>query len=238
MCAFKDVCSGRIVGYAMSDRMTSALAVRALDNAVAGGQDQFYVLWPLAMVAILRRGSARLPRVALWLFGVSVAIALLTAVLYVPGDIDSACSATSHHGYWYVFGRCISINDSLYFSPLRRSNVLDRQRWRSRASPLRRPLLDVNSTVIGFAARLSTPTTPRRPRQLTMLTAIEFELWRHLHHRQATAARHFTPQPSTADCWADPVRDVRWHEPPVARQIYQMFTPMFTPLLTPSEGDQ
>lgn len=36
MCAFKDVCSGRIVGYAMSDRMTSALAVRAFDNAVSG----------------------------------------------------------------------------------------------------------------------------------------------------------------------------------------------------------
>jgi transposase InsO family protein len=36
MCAFKDVCSRRIVGYAMSDRMTSALAVRALDNAVTG----------------------------------------------------------------------------------------------------------------------------------------------------------------------------------------------------------
>ena len=36
MCAFKDVCSGRIVGYAMLDRMTSALAVRALDNVVVG----------------------------------------------------------------------------------------------------------------------------------------------------------------------------------------------------------
>ena len=36
MCAFKDVCSGRIVGYALSDRMTSQLAVRALDNAVIG----------------------------------------------------------------------------------------------------------------------------------------------------------------------------------------------------------
>jgi len=36
MCAFKDVCSGRIVGYALGDRMTSQLAVRALDNAVIG----------------------------------------------------------------------------------------------------------------------------------------------------------------------------------------------------------
>ena len=36
MCAFKDVCSGRIVGYSISDRMTAKLAVRALDNAVIG----------------------------------------------------------------------------------------------------------------------------------------------------------------------------------------------------------
>ena len=36
MCAFKDVCSGRIVGYSISDRMTAQLAVRALDNAVIG----------------------------------------------------------------------------------------------------------------------------------------------------------------------------------------------------------
>ena len=36
MCALKDVCSGRIVGYSISDRMTAALAVRALDNAVIG----------------------------------------------------------------------------------------------------------------------------------------------------------------------------------------------------------
>lgn len=36
MCALKDVCSGRIVGYALDARMTSQLAVRALDNAVIG----------------------------------------------------------------------------------------------------------------------------------------------------------------------------------------------------------
>lgn len=36
MCAMKDVCSGRIVGYALGDRMTSQLAVRALDNAIIG----------------------------------------------------------------------------------------------------------------------------------------------------------------------------------------------------------
>ncbi len=35
LCAIKDVYSGRIVGYSISDRMTSRLAVQALRNAVA-----------------------------------------------------------------------------------------------------------------------------------------------------------------------------------------------------------
>ena len=34
LCAFKDVCSNRIVGYAIDKRMKASLAVRALDNAM------------------------------------------------------------------------------------------------------------------------------------------------------------------------------------------------------------
>ena len=34
LCAVKDACSNRIVGYSMSERMTSALAVQALANAI------------------------------------------------------------------------------------------------------------------------------------------------------------------------------------------------------------
>jgi transposase InsO family protein len=34
LCAVKDACSNRIVGYSISDRMTSALAVQALANAI------------------------------------------------------------------------------------------------------------------------------------------------------------------------------------------------------------
>jgi transposase InsO family protein len=36
ICAINDVCFARIVGYALSDQMTSRLAVRALDNDVTG----------------------------------------------------------------------------------------------------------------------------------------------------------------------------------------------------------
>jgi putative transposase len=35
LCAFKDLYSGRIVGYSMSSRMTAQLAVSGLRNAVA-----------------------------------------------------------------------------------------------------------------------------------------------------------------------------------------------------------
>ena len=148
-------------------------------------EEQFYVIWPLIMVAILRRGRQRLPRVALWLFGVSVALALLTAVLYVPGDIDSSCSAASHRGYWFVFGRCISINDTLYLSTISRAGGLMlgaafAMVWRPIAimrSPLRDrgPLLD-GLAVIGVAGLAYLAwTTHLADQALAMLTGSRFD---------------------------------------------------------------
>lgn len=88
-------------------------------------EEQFYLIWPLVMAVILRRGRDNLPRVAMWLFGVSVAITLLMAVLFVPGDIDSTCTPGSGTaGYWEIAGRCISINDTLYLSTITRAGGL------------------------------------------------------------------------------------------------------------------
>ncbi len=87
-------------------------------------EEQFYLLWPLMMVLILRRGRAHLPRVALWLFGIAVTINLAIAVLFVPGDIDSVCGPDTMRGYWTVAGRCISINDTLYLSSVTRAGGL------------------------------------------------------------------------------------------------------------------
>ena len=39
LCAIKDVFSGRIVGYSISDRMKARLAVKALDNAISRRRD-------------------------------------------------------------------------------------------------------------------------------------------------------------------------------------------------------
>jgi peptidoglycan/LPS O-acetylase OafA/YrhL len=87
-------------------------------------EEQFYLVWPLIMVAILRRGRERLPRMGLWLVGVSLAITLLIAVVYVPGDINSTCAPGDSHGYWIIAGRCISINDTLYLSTITRAGGL------------------------------------------------------------------------------------------------------------------
>ncbi len=87
-------------------------------------EEQFYLLWPLIMVGILRRWRRRLPQVGLWLFGISVGIALLVAVLYRSGDVATTCAAGSMNGYWKIFGRCISTNDALYLSTITRSGGL------------------------------------------------------------------------------------------------------------------
>jgi peptidoglycan/LPS O-acetylase OafA/YrhL len=88
-------------------------------------EEQFYLVWPLVMMLILRRGREHLPRVALWLVGVSVALTVLMAAVFVPGDIDSTCSLDGGtSGYWSIAGRCISINDTLYLSTITRAGGL------------------------------------------------------------------------------------------------------------------
>ena len=87
-------------------------------------EEQFYLLWPLVMVAILRRGRQRLPRVAVWLVVIVGLITAGVAVLYVPGDVDAACSPDAMTGYWRIAGRCVSINDALYLGTLSRAGGL------------------------------------------------------------------------------------------------------------------
>ena len=83
-------------------------------------EEQFYLFWPIIMALILRRRADKLPRVAVGLVAFSTFIAIASAVLFVPGDIESECSA-SMHGYWSMFDRCININESLYLSSFTRT---------------------------------------------------------------------------------------------------------------------
>ncbi len=150
-------------------------------------EEQFYLAWPLIMVAILRRGRSHLPRVALWLFCVSVSIALLTALLFVSGDIDSTCTPEAHRGYWIVADRCISINDTLYLSTITRAGGLMlgaafAMVWRP-AAIMRGPMRDrgrqldllavvglVGLAYLAWTIHLADPA-------LTILTGSRFDPW-------------------------------------------------------------
>lgn len=86
-------------------------------------EEQFYLVWPLVMVALLSRGRKHLPRVGLWLFGISVVVSVAVGLLFVGGDIESECES-SMRGYWQILGRCVSINETLYLSTIARSSGL------------------------------------------------------------------------------------------------------------------
>ena len=85
-------------------------------------EEQFYLLWPLVMAAILRRGRDRLPRVALWFVGVAIFVSLLIA-LFTPRGPIGLCSETPD-AYWMLGDRCISKVDALYLSTPSRSTGL------------------------------------------------------------------------------------------------------------------
>ena len=85
-------------------------------------EEQFYLLWPLVMVVVLRRGTRDLGRVAGGLVLTAVGIAMVTAWLHHPGRI-AECSITPE-AYWNVGGRCISTADTLYLSTITRSTGL------------------------------------------------------------------------------------------------------------------
>jgi len=84
-------------------------------------EEQFYLVWPLVMLALMARGRDRLPKVAVWLAGIALVITVAVAVLFVPGDIDSSCDAGDARGYWQIAGRCISVNDALYLGTFSRA---------------------------------------------------------------------------------------------------------------------
>ncbi|HQZ33927.1 MAG TPA: acyltransferase, partial [Ilumatobacteraceae bacterium] len=50
-------------------------------------EEQFYLVWPLVMVVLLRKRGDKLPRVALWLLSASVFISLVVAAMYIGGTV-------------------------------------------------------------------------------------------------------------------------------------------------------
>ena len=87
-------------------------------------EEQFYLIWPLVMIGILRLGRNRLPRVALWLFGISAWVSFMVGLLFANGDVATTCAPDAMNGYWKLFGRCISINETLYLGTFTRAGGL------------------------------------------------------------------------------------------------------------------
>mgnify|MGYP003340065883 FL=1 len=87
-------------------------------------EEQFYVVWPLVMLFIMRRWRRRLPSIGIRLIGAAFVVAVLVALLFPGGFVPLACSAENSTGYWHLFGRCISRVDFLYLGSLSRSGGL------------------------------------------------------------------------------------------------------------------
>ena len=122
-------------------------------------EEQFYLLWPLVMMLLLRLGRRRLPTVSWVLLGVAVAITAVVAALFYGGPIGTP--EVTPDAYWTIGGRAISKTDFLYLStPTRATGLLlgaaFAMVWRPAAllrGPMRRrgPLLDVVA-VIGLVS--------------------------------------------------------------------------------------
>ncbi len=89
-------------------------------------EEQFYLVWPLVMVLILRRSRGRLPSVGLKLVGASLLITLLVAWFYVPGPVSPVrCGTESFTNGWATIGgHCINVNEMLYLGSFSRAGGL------------------------------------------------------------------------------------------------------------------
>jgi putative transposase len=135
LCAIKDLYSNRIVGYSLDGRMKATLAVSALQNAIATRS-------PVGTIVHSDRGSQFRSR------------------KFVHALVD--------HGLQGSMGRVGACGDNAamesFFALLQR-NVLDRQRWSTRAQ--------LRLAIVTWIEK--TYHRKRRQRRLGRLTPIEFE---------------------------------------------------------------
>jgi peptidoglycan/LPS O-acetylase OafA/YrhL len=85
-------------------------------------EEQFYLVWPLVMVVLLRVGTRRVFDVARWLVVAALVITIAMALLYRQGRVGE-CNITPG-AYWTVADRCISKADALYLSTITRAGGL------------------------------------------------------------------------------------------------------------------
>lgn len=88
-------------------------------------EEQFYLLWPLVMMALLRRSRGHLPGVGVKLILASATVAAVVAAIYVPGATAGTCDVEGFKNGWAtVAGRCINVNETLYLGSFSRAGGL------------------------------------------------------------------------------------------------------------------
>ena len=86
-------------------------------------EEQFYIVWPLVMAAVLRRRRRSLPSVGLMFIGISLIITAIVAALFVSGPVSITCNSVegSKTGCWQLGGHWMSVNETLYLGSISRS---------------------------------------------------------------------------------------------------------------------
>lgn len=135
LCAIKDVYSNRIVGYSIDARMKASLAVSALHNAIALRE-------PAGTVVHSDRGSQ-----------------------FRSNAFVRTLKGSGLQGSMGRVGACADNAAMESFFSLLQKNVLDRQRWSTRA--------DLRLAIVTWIEK--TYHQKRRQRRLGRLTPIEFE---------------------------------------------------------------
>jgi peptidoglycan/LPS O-acetylase OafA/YrhL len=85
-------------------------------------EEQFYLIWPVVMFALLRGGSRKIADISRYLVVAALLITVLMAVLYYPGPVGTP--EVTPDAYWNIFGRDISKIDALYLSTITRASGL------------------------------------------------------------------------------------------------------------------
>ncbi len=88
-------------------------------------EEQFYLIWPLVMILILRRGRERLPMVGVCLFAFSIMLSIIGAVMFHPGTSTECSLEGGGLGppcTFGFFGRQVETNNFLYLGTITRSS--------------------------------------------------------------------------------------------------------------------
>jgi peptidoglycan/LPS O-acetylase OafA/YrhL len=86
-------------------------------------EEQFYLIWPLVMIAVLgRSGTRRIANFSRWLFVGAVAVTIIVGLLYYPGPIGEP--SETPEAYWFIGDRPIAKLDTLYLSTVGRAGGL------------------------------------------------------------------------------------------------------------------